>query len=182
MPTGLQRLVDARRYPSVRSCGDAAFSDAGPDAVDRYVADYGDLSLDAATDVTFKLCALPKEWMAVGLTIELPGQQKSHIEVEQLKSSVYDVRVELSVRDDGGRVVFAHGGFLGSRWVWSYGYPPTSAFVYAYDTMFVPRPGATYELHVSVAPNGNATDTRARLVVKGGGAEAPLPATDSDSP
>ncbi|HET8698501.1 MAG TPA: hypothetical protein VFO94_13495 [Gammaproteobacteria bacterium] len=131
------------------------------------------------TDVTFELCGLPKEWMAVGLTVGLPGKDATHIEVEQFKSKVYDVRVELSLTDDGGRLVFRHGGLLG-RWVWSFGYPPTSAFIYAYDTMFVPRPGAVYKLHVSISPNGNSTDARARLLVRGGGAEAPAP-SDSDA-
>jgi hypothetical protein len=39
--------------------------------------------------------------------------------------------------------------------------------------MFVPQSRETYELHVSISPSDSSTDTRARLVVKGGGWKAP---------
>jgi transposase len=62
MPRGLYELVYGWRYPKVRDCGDAILTDSGPGAsADRYVADYGYLPLDAETEMTFRLCALPRD-------------------------------------------------------------------------------------------------------------------------
>ena len=175
MPRALYELVYGWRYPKVRDCGDAILTDTGPGAsADRYVADYGYLSLDAEIDRTFRLCALPREWMVLGLALELPGEDKLHVEVEQFRTGrVRAVEVAVSVTDESGRAVFAHNGPLGDHWVWSYGYPPASAFIYAYDTMFVPQPRRAYELRISISPSDSSTGTRARLIVTGGGWKAP---------
>ena len=177
MPRGLYELVYGWRYPKDQECGDAIFTDAGPRvAGDRYVADYGYVGLDAETEMTLNLCALPREWMVLGLTLELPGNDKLPIEVEQFKEDrVRDVEVAVSLTDENGRTVLAHDGPLGDHWVWSYGYSPASAFIYAYDTMFVPQSREAYELRISISPSASSTDTRARLVVKGGGWKAPSP-------
>ena len=180
MPHALYQLVYGWRYPTIRACGDATLTDAGPaSSADRYVADYGYLPLDAETNLRFKLCALPREWMVLGLDLELPGQDKLGTEIEQFRTGrVSAVEVAISLTDESGRAVVAHDGPLEDHWIWSYGYPPASAFLYAQDTMFVPQSRAAYELRISIWPSDSSTGTRARLVVKGGGWKAPPPPDD----
>jgi len=177
MPRSLYALVYGWRYPKVRDCGDAVLTDNGPgSSADRYVADYGYLQLDTETELTLSLCTLPREWMALGLALELPGQDKLDDEVREFRTDrIRAVEVAASLTDESGRAVFTHNGPLGDRWTWSYGYPPASAFIYADDTMFVPELRKAYEVRISISPAESSTGIRARLVVKGGGWKAPLP-------
>jgi hypothetical protein len=179
LPPAVYDLVYGWRYPKVRPCGDATLTDAGPGAADdRYVIDFGFLPLDAETDKTFQLCALPREWMAVGLDLELPGGQPLDVEVERSKEqTLHSVELSVSLADRNGRVVISRAGALGG-WTWSYGYPRGSAFVYSRDSMFAPKRRQTYMLHVAVLP-GNATGARGRLLVRGGGWKAASPPFDS---
>jgi len=182
MPRGLYQVIYGWRYPTVRDCGDAVLTDVGPGAAgDRYVADFGYLAFGAETETTFKLCALPREWMALGLDVELPGKDRLDVEVNQFKEgTLHDVKVAVSLADQNGRTVLTHEGALGESWVWSYGSALNSAFVYNQYTMFIPRRGQTYELRVSVVPADRSTDARARLVVNGGGWKAASPPSDGD--
>ena len=178
MPPAVYELIYGWRYPKARGCGDATLTDAGPGAADdRYVIDFGFLPLDAEIEKTVQLCALPREWMAVGLALDLPAEERQDIEVERFKKhTVHGAELGISVTDRNGRTVVSHKGALGG-WTWSYG-PPTSAFVYATDSMFAPTGRQTYMLHVSVLPGASVTGARGRLLVKGGGWKAASPPFD----
>jgi len=177
MPYGLYELVYGWRYPQVRACGDAMLTDAGPGAAgERYVIDLGNLPLDSQVEKTCRLCALPREWMAVGLKLDLPGEDRLDVEVERFrKNTLHGAELTVSVTDHNGRTVVAHKGALGVDWIWSYGYPPASAFVYATDSMFAPTSREPYTLHVAVAPGALVVDARAHLLLTGGGWKAASP-------
>jgi hypothetical protein len=179
MPPPVYASVYGWRYPKVTACGDATLTDAGPGAADdRYVVDYGWLPLDAEIEKTLQLCVLPREWMAVGLEVDLPGEERPDMAVKRVKEhTLRGLELGIAVTDRNGRTVVSHKGALGG-WTWSYGYPPLSAFVYAIDSMFAPTGRQTYVLHVSVLPGASVTGTRGRLLVKGGGWKAASPPFD----
>lgn len=155
-------------------------TDAGPGAADeRYVIDLGNLPLDSPIEKTFKLCALPREWMAVGLKLDLPGEDRLDVEVERFKkNTLHGVEFAVSIADHNGRAVVAHKGALGVDRIWSYGYAPASAFVYATDSMFSPTSRQPYTLHVAVVPGARVVDARAHLLVTGGGWKTSSPPFD----
>ena len=50
-----------------------------------------------------------------------------------------------------------------------------AAFVYDEETRWIPEDERAYDIHISINPRGGTTDTRARLIVSGGGWKTPPP-------
>lgn len=154
---------------------------AGPAvSSDRYVVDFGYVSLDRQTEHTLMLCGLPRDWMVLGLEYEVPEEARSALDAGELSDiGIYDVEVDASVTEhESGITIVSHEGQLGNQWIWSHGHPMRPAFLYSLDTMFAPTAGRTYRIRIVVSPGGNPTDARARLLVKGGGWKSNQPPAD----
>lgn len=181
MPSGLYEIVYGWRYPVVRECGDGTLTERGPAvSSDRYVVDFGYVSLDRQTESTLVLCGLPRDWMVLGLEYEVPEEARSALDAGELSDiGIHDVEVGASVAEhESGITIVSHEGQLGNQWIWSHGHPTRPAFLYSSDTMFAPTAGRTYEIRIAVAPGDNSTDARARLLVKGGGWKSNQPPSD----
>ena len=182
MPPWLYESIYGWHYPKVSECGDALLTDSGPGfSSDQYVVDYGPLSFNETTDITVRLCELPREWMFAGLEVELAGEDGFAGEIEQFREgNLQAVDVTISIRTQEGRPVTSNRGALGARqaWYWSSGENNRSTFIWGDGTAFLPRHGQAYELGISILPSNEETDLRARLLVKGGGWKAPVLPSD----
>lgn len=145
--------------------GDGKFLDNGPAAAtDRYVLEFGSVSLRKAGSTTFRFKNLPRENFVVGLELSTPEGSK-------LDQSTINPVIEVLLTESGTPLITKTARL--SEWTWSVLSPGNRAFVYGREkpsTYFDPVPGKEYQLVFRVQePDHGRANYTASLVAKSGG-------------
>ena len=173
MPNLIYQVVYGWRYPDVRACGDATATDYGPRAAyNRVIVELKEIDLGAEGAYSFSLCELPDEQLTFGLVLPLPERTRERPDIvgEAKSSDVGTVKVELSIIDEEGQLLFSHGGQL-EEWIWGYGAtsPDGAAFIYPLRLRFTPNKARNYQLELAISPGLQRVAVKAQLMASGGG-------------
>jgi hypothetical protein len=162
------RFGTDRKFPDLNYAGDGTFTDHGRKAaIHRFVLDLGELDLKEASAQIHELKGLPEVnfvcYMRVDHPLPLPGKPNDF--------KAGDLVVEMSLRDQAGKEVFAEKTPL-SRWVWSGTVGAPKSDLYTRKTMFTPEKGKSYKISLKLG-KGNLEAPKGRFLLMGGGWKVP---------
>lgn len=148
--------------------GDGRLIDNGKSAAtDRYVLEFGVISIDKDGVTTYRISNLPKSNFVVGLNITYTGENPSKFE-----SGFVSPLISLQLEDSEGNIVFSKESRL-DTWTWSIPSNKNEAFVYGQGnpgTYFESSSKSRYILRFWVVdPVLGASDHSVELLAKSGG-------------